>query len=862
MHSELMTISGQKILFVDAPGSSSSTVQIWFRAGSVLEEPSEWGIAHFLEHMFFKGTPTRPGAAIAQEVESFGGEINAFTSFDYTCYYINCPDSHTHQSLKILLDMVSRPLFSESDIPAERGVVFEEYRRALDNPSQFHFMELQKSIFKNGYDHPILGSEQTINQFSRAQLLNFRQHYYNQTNSLLVVAGKTQTEKKAFIETIKEFQLPTGQASVFPAFATPTSSAVHVHTKAIKQATLNLILKSPSYTSPDAAKEDLAINCLAHGETSRLYHKLVTETSLCNGLAGSTMYFVEGGAHFLKFQFPLENLAKILAVLTNELTLAIENPLTSQEIQKIKNQYLSSKIYEKESIESFAFSLGHSFAQTGDIKAEDDFIQRIDRCTTKDVNLGLKAIMEKVIHANLQIPEGQSITQSQKELQKFVHQFDSLKEKKKKQNSKSLPKLIEQDQAVSEQEVAPGVKLVYRHNTLNPTFVMHAYIKGGLTTETAKNCGSHTMLSRLITNGYEGCSYEELKQDLEVRSASLNGFAGKNAYGLTMHGQTKDFDSLIKHFSGTLMKPTFLDKYFKHELKIQLRMIDNQLEDPVKQAYLRWNRIVFNKHPYALENGGTKESLKKLKAVELKKRHLTQLQKNEMIITYCGDLDLEVVMEKLTPYFNNLRPRPWKKTVAKKVSPLKKQTIHHTMKREQVQLIIGKPAFSFEHKNDVFLKMLTAHLSGQGSELFTEVRDRQGLCYAVHPIHMTAIEAGAWGIYIGTGKDKWEKAHMAIMTILNKLQKNGFTADEFERTKKMLLGQQKLSLQTNDDYAQFYSIGCLHGLGLDFQHKILQQIQDAKHEDFQKFCKTFLVDDWSIVTVGDIKNMKVKKSKN
>ena len=143
-------------LFINSVGATASTVQIWFRAGSALEDKDNQGIAHFLEHMFFKGTPTRPGAAIAQEVESFGGEINAFTSFDYTCYYINAPANKTDRALEILMDMVTYPMFKGEDFPSERDVVFEEYRRALDNPSQYHFMQLQGSCFKGGYQHPIL----------------------------------------------------------------------------------------------------------------------------------------------------------------------------------------------------------------------------------------------------------------------------------------------------------------------------------------------------------------------------------------------------------------------------------------------------------------------------------------------------------------------------------------------------------------------------------------------------------------------------------------------------------------------------------------------------------------------------------
>ena len=113
---EQNTISNINTFFIDSPGSNTATIQIWFNAGSSLEDKSEFGIAHFLEHMFFKGTNKYPGAALARTIESFGGEINAFTSFDYTCYYINSPSQNINESLDVLLDMVSNPNFNQEDI--------------------------------------------------------------------------------------------------------------------------------------------------------------------------------------------------------------------------------------------------------------------------------------------------------------------------------------------------------------------------------------------------------------------------------------------------------------------------------------------------------------------------------------------------------------------------------------------------------------------------------------------------------------------------------------------------------------------------------------------------------------------------
>ena len=143
----------------------------------------------FWSTCFLREQKKRVGSQIAKEVEAYGGEINAFTSFDFTCYYINCPGSKTKESADILLDMVCNPLFKKEDIPAEREVVLEEYKRSQDSPSQYNFTNLQEKFFSQGYNHQILGTK-TISLFSREQLISFRNRYYNKENSLFIIAGQ------------------------------------------------------------------------------------------------------------------------------------------------------------------------------------------------------------------------------------------------------------------------------------------------------------------------------------------------------------------------------------------------------------------------------------------------------------------------------------------------------------------------------------------------------------------------------------------------------------------------------------------------------------------------------------------------
>ncbi|MDC1175733.1 insulinase family protein, partial [Bacteriovoracaceae bacterium] len=680
---------------------------IWFRAGSALEEKSNEGIAHFLEHMFFKGTPKRPGAAIAHEVESFGGEINAFTSFDYTCYYINTPNNHLLDTTEILLDMVSNPQFKLDDLLPERDVVFEEYRRSIDNPGQFSFHKLQKASFTGGYAHPILGREETIKNFTQDQLKEFRKNYYNLSNALFVVSGDL-SQKEKIVNSIESFKLPEGPESKFPKFKLKNKSTLEVHNKDVRMAQLTMCIQAPEFKSPTAVEEDLALNCLGHGESSRLYQSMVAQDSLANSCAASTMFMNNGGVHFLRVIFPPKDLKKVLARVHKIINDAIKEGFSDEELSKIKNQYIASKVYDMESLESFSFSLGHSFAQTGDINGEEVFIDTIKKATRAKVENGLRGIFAKPTHLSLQLPKGIKLEPAKKDIQAFQKKLSQL-QKSVLAPSKSKYKFISSkfDPQVKCYTIKNGVKLLYRQNTMNPTFVTHAYIKGGITEETAKDNGIYQVLSGVLSKGHSKIPYRKLKEILEDRSASLSGFSGKNAYGLTMHGQSEHFNELMYHFCGTLMKPDFPAERIKHEKEITLRNLENQQEDPVKQCFQKVSQLHFNGHPYAMNIQGNPTSLKKISRKSIVDKHLASLKNREILLTYCGDKELEEVIEQLEPILESLKARAPKKLTKKKLAPITGKSEFIEFEREQTQIFYGIPTSPLGSKENTYLKMLT-----------------------------------------------------------------------------------------------------------------------------------------------------------
>lgn len=385
---------------------------------------------------------------------------------------------------------------------------------------------------------------------------------------------------------------------------------------------------------------------------------------------------------------------------------------------------------------------------------------------------------------------------------------------------------------------------------MTPTFVLQAYLRGGLTEETDKNSGTYHLLSSMMTKGHNKISYDKIKKDLEENSSSISGFSGKNAYGLLMHGLSDSFQDLFPHFSGALMSPDMPQKYLNHEKQLSLRSLVNQKEDPVKQCFKEAQRLFFGTHPYALSPIGNQKSLKAITQKSLLTTHKKNMKSQEFLITYCGDIDLQDVLVTLQPLFDSLPARKSQALKFKKYKSTVGVERFIPFNREQTQIFYGIPCGKMGSPENLYLKMLSSHLSGQSSELFVEVRDRQGLCYSAQPVHFAAIEGGYFGIYMASGFDKVVPAIAAIKELIGRIRDNGLPEEDFNRIKTMIKGQNLINVQTNEDFASIYSVPVLQAQGLDYYYKGNKEIEDLKYADFQKNIKKVLSQKWNTIVVG------------
>ncbi len=315
--------NGLRVLTANLDHAQSVTCMVMLAAGSRYETPDTNGIAHFSEHMFFKGTPRRPSARdIAGEVDSIGGEFNAFTGKEYTAYYVKCAAEHRDVALDVLADMLRNSRFDSEEIERGKGVIIEEMNMYFDTPRDYIGGVYESLLYGDqplGWD--IIGRKETVREATRDTFMQYLDRWYKPPRMIVGIAGKIGDD--ALARATELFgDLPSGQTGEPEPAREHQSERVRVFTKQSDQA--HLILGVPSYPieHPDRYALQMVATVLGGGMSSRLF----TEVRERRGLA----YYVFGMNHSYTDAGSLYSQAGV------DINLAAE-PVPSDELEKARN---------------------------------------------------------------------------------------------------------------------------------------------------------------------------------------------------------------------------------------------------------------------------------------------------------------------------------------------------------------------------------------------------------------------------------------------------------------------------------------------------------------------------------------------
>ncbi|MDP4118457.1 MAG: pitrilysin family protein [Bacillota bacterium] len=388
--------NGVRCICENLPYLRSVSAGVWVNTGSRHETPEFWGISHFIEHMLFKGTQSRSARDIAEFADRMGGQINAFTARDTTCYYVKAIDKHMEECLEILSDMLLHSKFEKKDIELERGVIMEEISMYQDTPEELVHDILEEVCFQDqAIGRNILGSNESIETFDEKLIRKYMAFRYTPDNIVVSAAGNIDSEK--FFSLVEKYFGMMGKVMSTVLTGDPPRYTVGNITvkKDIEQTHIALALEGVSRISEDIYAMSIVNNVLGGGVSSRLFQKIREDMGLAYTIYSCLTPYSDCGCTTIYAAVNPENADKVQRLIVNEIE-NIHNGISNEELQRAKEQVKAEYILASENTENRMSSMGKQWLLGEEIFTESEFIERVDRVTPEEA----KKVIDKNFDLN------------------------------------------------------------------------------------------------------------------------------------------------------------------------------------------------------------------------------------------------------------------------------------------------------------------------------------------------------------------------------------------------------------------------------------------------------------------------------
>ncbi len=375
--------NGFRIVTEYMPGLASASIGVWVTAGARNENPSQNGIAHFLEHMAFKGTKRRSALQIAEAIEDVGGYINAYTSREVTAYYARVLQSDVPLALDVIADILLNPTLEQAEIEVERGVILQEIGQALDTPDDVIFDWLQEEAYPN---HPmgrtILGPSERVSNFTRDDLKSFISQHYGPEQMILSAAGAVDHE-----EIVKQAEALFGDMAPKPAVgvdAAHFTGGERRQVKALEQAHFALAFESPGYRDDRIYTAQIYASALGGGMSSRLFQEIRENKGLCYSIFAQAGAYADTGMTTIYAGTSAEQLPQLAEITIDEMKRAVDD-MSPAEVARARAQMKAGLLMGLESPSNRAERLARLIQIWDRVPPLEETVAMIDAVTTGDV---------------------------------------------------------------------------------------------------------------------------------------------------------------------------------------------------------------------------------------------------------------------------------------------------------------------------------------------------------------------------------------------------------------------------------------------------------------------------------------------
>ena len=780
------------------------SVQAWCAAGSIHE--GRWlgaGLSHILEHMLFKGTTTRPGSRIDQEVQEAGGYMNAYTSFDRTVYHIDVPNTGATKAIDILCDIMQHATLPPDELAKEMDVIRREMDMGHDDPGRRASRRLFETAYtKSPYRFTIIGYPDIFNEVKPDDIRNYYTEKYAPNNVFYAVAGDIKTDE--VIAQIKAAYAKT-KARAIPPIVLPeeppqTATREIIEEAAIELGHLHFAWHIPEVRDPDVPILDVLAVLLGSGRSSRLFQRVRERQGVVHhvdawtyspglpGLFGASA-IVDGD----KFEAARD---AILAEIERIKSLSV----SGDELHKAVKQFISATLGARKTMEGQAQNLGGNWLAANDLNFSERYLAAVKRVTTADVQRVTRQYLtaeNRTLYALL--PEGAT----------------------PKRDSKAESNT---DHPIQKFVLNNGLTLLIKEDHRLPFVEFRAVFQGGVLAENAGNNGTTVLLAKLLLKGTAKRNAEKIATEIESVGGHIDSYGGNNSFGVNAEVLSSDFNTGLELLSDVVLNPLFPADELEREKEIQIAGIRNRRDELLKSASLNMRRTLFRGTGYGLDSLGTEESVQKISTAGLKSFHQKLAVPNNCVLAIYGDVKTTEIRNAVERVFG-----AWKRADTG-INPQDSQfdipkRIAESRDKKQAVLVIGFPGTTMKSDDKYALDLIQECCSDLGSRLFLRIREQLGLAYYVGAQNFAGVVPGYFTFYTGTEPAKAALVESELLKEAELLRTEGLTIEELNRAKAKIIGQKKIARADLGNLATTTALDELYGLGWQ-----RAELDDAKYE--------------------------------
>jgi zinc protease len=777
----------------------------YVNAGYFDETDDVVGIAHVLEHMYFKGTPSRGVGEIAKQTKAVGGYLNAATIYDHTVYYTVLPSSGFLQGLDVQADAYARSLIDAEELARELEVIIQEAKRKADNPSAVATETLYELLHDR---HRIrrwrIGREPGLRELTRDALVGFYRNFYHPGNTVLSIVGDVDPEEALLQVQQKYGSIRSGEPSRRPGLSEEGVSGFRYRewTGDIGQTQLALGWRTPGTTHPDTPALDLLAAVLGSGRASRLY-RAVRERRLAASISAYNYTPTEIGVFVVHAETPPSSTRDAARAIWSQLRAIREGDVAELEIERAKRIYESRWVRRLEDMEGQANYLAE-WEALGDWRMGDRYLERLLTTTRDD----LVAVSERYLDPNNTGTVVFRPTASE-QLAADADAFRELLDSKPRPaplppaipyqahplTVAAVPAFEREEAGVRVYRTTNGTPILVRRKVGAPLVHAGVYVLGGVTEEDPSLAGLTMLMVRAALKGTTTRTALQIAEESEMLGGSVSASSGTESFGWSISVPTQYAAAAIELLADVVQHPVLSDDALETERTIAIADVAALRDDMYRYPMRLASQTAFAGHPYGTPVSGTEETLRHIDGDAVRRWHAECALNSASVIALVGDADPDELASLAARAFGDIRyvearvlPAPrW---------PSSPATTAESRDRAQTALTLLFPGPARDDDARFSAAMIASVASGLGGRFFDELRDKRSLCYTVNAFASARKLAGMFGAYIATGPEQEGVARDGLLAEFQRLREEPVTSEELARAQMYAIGTHAIRQQS------------------------------------------------------------------